>query len=126
MLPQSIGGGGGGGGGGAREKRVVACKRQGQSWGRGLEEGWDEVRDAAQDCPGTRTIAAEGVVEPVVQGEPLHHLKERGVVKATRAGAEEKEETEEDEEDEEEDEEEEEMRKRRRMLMETAGIRAVN
>lgn len=27
--------------------------------------------------------AAEGVVEPVVQGEPLHHLKKRGVVKAT-------------------------------------------
>lgn len=27
--------------------------------------------------------AAEGVVEPVVQREPLHHLKKRGVVKAT-------------------------------------------
>lgn len=27
--------------------------------------------------------AAEGVVEPVVQCEPLHHLKKRGVVKAT-------------------------------------------
>lgn len=27
--------------------------------------------------------AAEGVVEPVVQREPLHHLKERCVVKAT-------------------------------------------
>lgn len=27
--------------------------------------------------------AAEGVIEPVVQREPLHHLKKRGVVKAT-------------------------------------------
>lgn len=27
--------------------------------------------------------AAEGVVEPVVQRESLHHLKKRGVVKAT-------------------------------------------
>ena len=28
--------------------------------------------------------AAEGVIEPVVQGQSLHHLKQRGVVKATR------------------------------------------
>lgn len=27
--------------------------------------------------------AAEGVIEPVVQRESLHHLKKRGVVKAT-------------------------------------------
>lgn len=27
--------------------------------------------------------ATEGVIEPVVQREPLHHLKKRGVVKAT-------------------------------------------
>lgn len=26
---------------------------------------------------------AEGIIEPVVQREPLHHLKKRGVVKAT-------------------------------------------
>lgn len=27
--------------------------------------------------------AAEGVIEPVIQCEPLHHLKKGGVVKAT-------------------------------------------
>lgn len=27
--------------------------------------------------------AAEGIIEPVVQRESLHHLKQRGVVKAT-------------------------------------------
>lgn len=34
-------------------------------------------------CQNATHQATEGVIEPVVQREPLHHLKKRGVVKAT-------------------------------------------
>lgn len=49
----------------------------------GLIYEYQPETSALYTYPNATYQAAEGITEPVVQREPLHHLKKRGVVKAT-------------------------------------------